>query len=560
MFHHSNVDFSAGTPLTAEGLKFRASIERFKSRQPLSNSSSSSSSSLRNQYRPRGSGSNFVSRQSPQHPASSNECLPSIAAKFITSTPSFLASATCNSTNHSMAASSFVSSTHQSASPNSSASSGQLVLSLVPLRLVDAASLRQSLPHNTTLHEYLSKICSGEEGENRVTPGRKRSLDCQFSPVATTTEHVTRSVSLRQPVTGGVSINIDNKSFETKSQTAEQTFVVSSTAMPLPVDAQIQKLKIAQRMTAISTPVRPSLEPPPVPVCHQVAVGNSSDAPSVVGPQHSTPIRLAVATSRANMSVNSNYHPTSSSHVPNGYLPEVSYPNELIAASQGSNRYHESVQHPGIYVDILSDQSNQTHPRAPPPSYDVLQAARSSPAYVTPQRLPMAKIPQSEKFYHVQPPVLYSILGNRGQDNSIAAPFMLSPYNGMQNNVVPNNILQNNVMQNNAMQNNVMQNNVMQNNVMQNGAVSGFSYNGNRDPYNNTRPAVRSFDSSSIDPSFSQEQYRSNVMVSNGLSNGVHDPMSFPPNSSHSVSRTVSEYQIYIHQYIRVLICIVTCA
>jgi len=107
------------------------------------------------------------------------------------------------------------------ASPNSSNGSAQLqqLFSLAPsphppTNFVNAASLQRSLPHGTTLNEFISRLTGGgalsssSGPERRQQPARKNSLDHQqFRPLnddvirTLRADQVVRSTSLRQPTT-----------------------------------------------------------------------------------------------------------------------------------------------------------------------------------------------------------------------------------------------------------------------------------------------------------------------------------------------------------------------
>lgn len=89
-----------------------------------------------------------------------------------------------------------------STSPNSSAGSSSLPLSLPPSkRIVDAAILYKATPQGTSFHEYLRKIYTGQEdtSDSSLAP-RKSSLDYHQLHPNMFVEPVQRSTSLRQPL------------------------------------------------------------------------------------------------------------------------------------------------------------------------------------------------------------------------------------------------------------------------------------------------------------------------------------------------------------------------
>lgn len=201
----------------------------------------------------------------------------------------------------------------RSASPNSSTGSGQLLFSLPPKQtLLDAASLRKSLPHGTTLNEYISRIFSGEETQF-VTSGfhrlqrRKSSLD-QEQPClsfATTGDLISRSTSLRQPnemrpktekkgaVAPSGGVGVAQSSLE-GTRPASLLPVQSLPQMPVP--AQVQRIVFPKKMTAISTSVRPQGRAFGEPLlstvgCHTMSSYSPDElSGSMVQPLHSTPI------------------------------------------------------------------------------------------------------------------------------------------------------------------------------------------------------------------------------------------------------------------------------
>lgn len=89
-----------------------------------------------------------------------------------------------------------------STSPNSSAGSSSLPLSLPPSkRIFDAAMLHKATPHGTSFNEYLRKIYTGQEvtSDSSLAP-RKSSLDYHQLHPNMFVEPVQRSTSLRQPL------------------------------------------------------------------------------------------------------------------------------------------------------------------------------------------------------------------------------------------------------------------------------------------------------------------------------------------------------------------------
>lgn len=200
----------------------------------------------------------------------------------------------------------------RSASPNSSTGSGQLLFSLPPKQtLVDAASLRKSLPHGTTLNEYISRIFSGEETQF-VTSGyqrphrRKSSLDEEQPslPFPTTGDLISRSTSLRQPSemrpktdkSGAVAPSVGGTRPSMETRAASLLPVQSLPQMPVP--AQVQRIVFPEKMTAISTSVRPQGRAFGEPLLstvggHSMSSYSPDDSPgSMVQPLHSTPIPL----------------------------------------------------------------------------------------------------------------------------------------------------------------------------------------------------------------------------------------------------------------------------
>lgn len=110
---------------------------------------------------------------------------------------------------HSQTPSTLTTPSQRSASPNSSAGSGQLPLSLPISRDVyDAAMLRQSLPHGVHFNDYLQNFWSGQEVAASDSGGTqwKSSLDHiqlgqgQVQGQGRFAEPVQRSTSLRQPL------------------------------------------------------------------------------------------------------------------------------------------------------------------------------------------------------------------------------------------------------------------------------------------------------------------------------------------------------------------------
>lgn len=161
-----------------------------------------------------------------------------------------------------------------STSPNSSTSSSQFAFS-IPAKstVVDAASLRKSLPHGTTLNEYISQIMSGENTELLASKYqkqrcRKSSLDQpKLCFTYADSDNLLRSASFGQAKklsiheTQGTSQAYDTSFLkENGNKNYSREYQVLAQQLPqVPIAAQAQKTVTPKKVAAISsTAARPA--------------------------------------------------------------------------------------------------------------------------------------------------------------------------------------------------------------------------------------------------------------------------------------------------------------